>query len=566
MANKILKFWEEGGCEVTENIKHLESEDQEVLENRSERQNIHPSLYDRTDVKKAELAMSQVGYKALFDNMPNECAYYKVVFDGAKNPIDLTYIQVNIAYEKSAGCSRNELIGKGMTEILPQHTDAHFQLLEAYIKVALFGEPVAFTQYFNHKGKWYSIFAYSPQYGYVVVMMEDVTTWKAHETKLDHYVAELSARNMEISASRSRYRGLLDQMQSIFEYQRVIIDKDGKPVDLELAEVNPAFEKTTGLKIADTLGRRLPMITHGIDKEYWIRVLGAVALTGQPTVFEEYLKSTDTWYRVTAYSPEKGYVASILEDITEQKQAEALRRDQQWQLSLVERLASMGTLATGVAHEINQPLQALKIMADGMIYWYDKGKETSVEKVIENCRRISVQAGYISDVVEWMQDLVNKEWTETPEQVDVNQMIKRALNMVQERLRSNNIHVIENTCLIAPTVWGDVRRLKEIVIIILVNAMEALDGAEQATKEIVITTCCVAGKAVLEISNNGPSIPDDIIGRIFEPFFSSSKSGANLGMGLSIVQSFIDANNGTIQVMSGNQQVTFRIELPLHEG
>jgi signal transduction histidine kinase len=205
-------------------------------------------------------------------------------------------------------------------------------------------------------------------------------------------------------------------------------------------------------------------------------------------------------------------------------------------------------------------------MADGMIYWYDKGKEPTMEKVIENCRRISVQAGYITAILEWMQDSVNRAWSHTPEQVDLNKMIQQALNMVQERLRIHSIQLREhNTCTVSPTVWGDVRRLEEIVIIILVNAIESLDGVDQARKEIVITTSCVEKKAVIEISNNGPAIPDDIIGKIFEPFFSASKSGAKLGMGLSIVKSIVNTHSGTIQVSSLNQQVTFQIEFPLYE-
>jgi len=434
--------------------------------------------------------------------------------------------------------------------------------METYMKVALFGESVTFTQYFDYQDKWYSIFAYSPQRGYVVEISEDITERKRNEAKVDQYFAELAERNMELKISESRYRGLLDHMQSIFEYHRVIADENGRPVDLEFAEVNPAFEMRTGLKIADVVGRRLPVDPHGIDKAYWIQVLGGVALTGEPIILEEYLENTDTWYKVTAYSPEKGHVASILEDITEQKQAETQKSENQRQVALIEKVASLGALAAGVAHEINQPLQALKIMADGMIYWYDKGKETSIEKVIENCRGISVQAGYITDAVEWMQDLVNNAWSDTPEEVDLNEMIKRVLHMVQERLRIHNIQVRENTCTVSPTVWGDIRRLKEIVIIILVNAMESLACVDQAMKEIVITTACVGERAVIAISNNGPAIPDDIIGRIFEPFFSSSKSDAKLGMGLAIVKSIVDAQNGTIQASSFNQQVSFRIEFP----
>ncbi|MBC8014363.1 MAG: GHKL domain-containing protein [Sporomusaceae bacterium] len=437
--------------------------------------------------------------------------------------------------------------------------------MKKYIQVALSGESTTFTQYSDHQHKWYSIYAYSPQHGYVVEISEDITERKEQEAKADRYVAALSERNRDLNTSQSRYRDLLDHMHNIFQYHRVIADENGQAVDLEFAEVNPAFEMWTGLKIADVVGRRLPLVAHGIDKAYWIQVLGNVALTRQPIVLEKYLENTDTWYKVSAYSPENGYVASILEDITEQKKAEVQKNAAQRQAALIERVASLGALAAGVAHEINQPLQALKIMADGMVYWYDKGKEPNIEKIIENCRYISVQAGYITAIVEWMQDSANRAWSDTPEDVDLNKVIQQALNMVQERLRVHSIQLREMTCMTSLKVWGDIRRLEEIVIIILANAIDSLNCVDQITKEIVITTSCVEGRAIVEISNNGPAIPDEIIGKIFEPFFSFSRSDNKLGMGLAITKSIVNAHNGTIQASNFNQQVTFRIDFPLYE-
>lgn len=518
-----------------------------------------------TDVKEAELVTSQMGYKDLFDNMPNGCAYYKVIFNEDGTPGDLRYMKVNAAYKKNLGYSLSELIGKPVKEVFSQLNEGDLQWIKQYIKVALSGKSMNITQYFNHQNKWYSIYAYSPQRGYVVEISEDITERKGHEAKVDHYVAELAERNVDLNTSQSRYRDLLDHMHNIFQYHRVIADENGRAIDLEFAEVNPAFEMWTGLKIADVVGRRLPLVAHGIDKEYWIQVLGGVALTRQPIILEKYLENIDTWYQVSAYSPEKGYVASILEDITERKKAEDQKSAAQRQVALIERVASLGALATGVAHEINQPLQALKIMADSMIYWYDKGKETNIEKVIENCRSISVQAGYITAIVEWMQDSANRAWSDTPEAVDLGKVIKQALKMVQERVRVHSIQLREITCMISPQVWGDNRRLEEIVIIILANAIDSLNGVDQTTKEIVIRTSCVGEKAIIEISNNGPAIPNNILGKIFEPFFSSSKSDNKLGMGLAIVKSIVNAHNGAIQASNFNQQVTFRIEFPAYE-
>lgn len=405
-----------------ENLIAAVKKSEEILEDKRGLQIADPSK-NSVAGKEIELAANEVGYQDLFDNMPNGCVYYKVLLDEAGSPVDLLYMKVNSAYEKNIGRSLSELIGKRVTAVFQELTGKDFPCMETYLNVALSGEPVNFTQYFDQQDKWYSI---------------------------------------------------------------------------------------------------------------------------------------------SAYSPQSGFVVEISEDTTEQTKAESERRERERQVALIERVASLGTLAAGVAHEINQPLQALKIMADSMIYWYDKGKETSVEKVIENCRKISVQAGHITSIVEWMQDSVNKAWSDAPEEVDVKKMIQRVLILVQERLRANGIQLRENSCDDFLMVWGDSRRLEEIVIIILVNAIDSFVSIDQAAKEIRITALCVENSAVIEISNNGPAIPDDIIGKIFEPFFSASKSGTKLGMGLAIVKSVVNAHNGTIQVFSSHQQVTFRIEFPLY--
>jgi signal transduction histidine kinase len=516
------------------------------------------------DSKNLELATLQMGYKGLFENLLHGCVSYKVLFDEMGNPVDLKYMKVNSAYAKNSGRPISELIGQRITKVFPHMIEESFPRLERYSKVALFGEPVTFIEYVAYHDKWYSISAYSPQRGYVVEISEDITEGKRNELKLEQCVAELAEKNQQLAASQSRYHGLLEHLSGLFAYHRVIVDAMGCPIDLEFAEVNSAFESRTGLKSADIVGRQLPTLAHGIDKAYWVQVLGAVVCTGKSIVLEQYVEEFAAWYRVSAYSPEPGHVASILEDITEQKKSAIPENPDYRQVALIERVASLGALAAGVAHEINQPLQALKIMADGMIYWYDKGKETSVDKVIENCRGISVQAGYIAGIVEWMQDSVNKAWSDTPEAVDLNKMIKQALMLIQERLRIHRILLRENICALSPTLWGDVSRLKEIVIIILVNAIESLDCVDETTKEIVITTSTVGEKAVIEISNNGPAIVDDIIGKIFEPFFSSSKVSGKLGMGLAIVKSVVNAHNGTIQVSNFDRQVTFRLEFPLY--
>lgn len=145
---------------------------------------------------------------------------------------------------------------------------------------------------------------------------------------------ELLLKNQAILAlSEVRYRGIIQNMQNYFAYYKVILGKDGNPIDLEYVEANEAFEKLSGLKVAEILWQRLSSTGPAFqkDQEAWTKLLGKVALTGEPVSSEVFLKKYNSYFRVVVYSPEPGYVASITEDITDRKNAEeAPRESREW--------------------------------------------------------------------------------------------------------------------------------------------------------------------------------------------------------------------------------------------
>ena len=125
-------------------------------------------------------------------------------------------------------------------------------------------------------------------------------------------------------SSQQQFENLFSRMLNGFSYQRIVVDDGGKPVDYVFLAINDAFEKMTGLRRENVIGRRVTDVLPGIEKDPadWIRVYGKVALTGEPAIFENYAQPLNKWYSVSAYSPKKGYFVSIFDDITERKKAE----------------------------------------------------------------------------------------------------------------------------------------------------------------------------------------------------------------------------------------------------
>jgi PAS domain S-box-containing protein len=124
--------------------------------------------------------------------------------------------------------------------------------------------------------------------------------------------------------SEEKYHALFTKMLDGVAYNRIILDEDGRPADFMFLEVNDAFERHTGLKREDVVGKRLTEVLPGTRESGfdWIGELGRVALTGNELRTEQYFEPLGRWYAVSAYSPERGYLNVVFEDVTERKEAE----------------------------------------------------------------------------------------------------------------------------------------------------------------------------------------------------------------------------------------------------
>ena len=155
----------------------------------------------------------------------------------------------------------------------------------------------------------------------------------------------INAWNKKAGINKKQFDMFFNKMLDGFAYHKIVIDKMGKPVDYVFLEVNLAFEKLTGLKRQQVIGKRVTSALPGVEKDPsdWIGVYGRVALTGEPVQFENHAESLGKWFKISAYCPEKGYFVAIFEDITEQKIAQDELQKNERRLRKSEEIAHVGS-------------------------------------------------------------------------------------------------------------------------------------------------------------------------------------------------------------------------------
>ncbi|MFC2059936.1 PAS domain S-box protein [Chloroflexota bacterium] len=137
-------------------------------------------------------------------------------------------------------------------------------------------------------------------------------------------ITERKQAEEALTESERKYRSLFDEMFNGFAYCKIIVDENNKPVDFVYLEINDAFEKLTGLRREDVIGRRVTEAIPGTRESHpeLFSIYGKVALTGEPTKFDIYFKPLEIWLTISVYSPQRDYFVAVFDDITERKQAE----------------------------------------------------------------------------------------------------------------------------------------------------------------------------------------------------------------------------------------------------
>ena len=239
--------------------------------------------------------------------------------------------------------------------------------------------------------------------------------------------------------------------------------------------------------------------------------------------------------------------------------AEMELQGQRAQLAHAARLATVGELSASITHEINQPLAAILSNAEAGEHLIQSGKANLAElqEILASIRQDDLRA---SDVIERMRRLLRKEQTEM-RPLNVNDAIESIVRLTRGLAMSNGVSVHTALDPSLPSIRGDYVQIQQVLLNLIMNAVEAVGAAPAERRRIVISTMeRPRGNVEVTVKDGGPGIAPDKLARIFEPFFTTRPNG--MGLGLSITRSIVNAHHGTIWVESDGTGAMFRFTLP----
>jgi len=333
--------------------------------------------------------------------------------------------------------------------------------------------------------------------------------------------------------------------------------------DTSIKYANPALEKLTGFSATEVLGRKAPYpwwtkeMLHktGNDLEQ--------AMHQGATRLEELFQKKNgerfwveiTSVPVTSNGEFKYYLANWV-DVTERKQAEERERELQRELYLSSRLAAIGELAAGVAHQINNPLTGVLGFSQRLL------RKSTDQETNQDLKRIYTEAERAAKVV---QNLLTFARRRQPQKQysDINEILESALELRAYELTTSNIEVVTDLAPNLPELMLDFQQIEEVFLNIILNAEQALTETNGGGKLIIKTE---ERKEYIRttFSDNGPGIPAEHLDKIFDPFFTTKGEKGGTGLGLSVCHGIISEHGGKIYAKSKpGKGATFFVELPL---
>jgi len=256
----------------------------------------------------------------------------------------------------------------------------------------------------------------------------------------------------------------------------------------------------------------------------------------------------DLGREITAMAQELDSHQRELQERVEQRTRELVRSA---------RLADLGTVAAGMAHEINNPLASIVACADGLQRRLAQG-QVDAEEQRDYLQTIAQEADRVRDITVRLLEIARPDGRELGP-VDVGEAIRASVTLVRHRFAEKKVTLATECDPDLPFVHGNGQELRQVLLNLLNNALDAAPPGSS----VVVRAHRVGSEVLLDVDDRGRGIPPDLLDRIFDPFVSSKEVGQGTGLGLAIVQSIVERHRGHVEVSALLPGTRFRVRLPV---
>jgi len=498
---------------------------------------------DITEQKRVEEALrqSEERYRTILDEMQDD--YFEVDLAG-------NYTFVNEANARQLGYPKEELIGMNYRVYI--HPDDVENVYKTFNQVYRKGQPI--------RACTYKIVRKDGSTGLGELSVFPLRNDKGEIIGFRGIGRDVTERMQMIEAlrqSEERYRTVLEQMEEAY-YE---LDIAGN-----LTLFNDALCRQLGYSREELMGMDYRVYTPPEDVKKVFETYNRVYRTGEPVKsfpVERIRKDGTRIFAEFSAFPlrnERGEIIGfrgIVHDITERKQAELERKQMEQKAQLASRLASVGELASGVAHEINNPLTGVIGYAHLLLDRKDIPQDIrhDLEIINEGAQRVAAI----------IRKLLTFARQQKPEQkfANINEIIGTTLDLRAYELASNNIRVAFQPARDLPMTIVDPGQLQQVFLNLIINAETAMKLAHGRGK-LSIKTEHIDNTMRISFKDNGPGIAKGNLERIFDPFFTTREIGQGTGLGLNVCHGIITEHKGKIWVESKlGRGATFIVELPI---
>ncbi len=372
---------------------------------------------------------------------------------------------------------------------------------------------------------------------------------KRAETERENLIRELKVLVDNVSNSHREWRDTFDNIQDPI----YITD-----ADYTIKRANQAFIEFVGKPFSEVIDRKCHDLLHGTGEPYRHGPHQSLQETGMPVDIE----MTDPVRKRTLVVSHFPYAladgrfggsVSLIRDVTDD-------REKEMRLIMAERLGSLGQMAAGIAHEINNPLASILGCAEALHMRVKKGKFdavlfdkylTIVQEEVARCKNITTNMLSVS------RSAAAERGT-----IDINVTLQRTIELVGYQGRLKDVQVGMEFASGLPLLQGNEGELRQVFLAVLINALDAMNDSGMLT----IGTHQEGNALIITIGDTGPGIPPELVNRVFDPFYTTKSGQGGTGLGLAIARKIVADYKGDITLSSGQGKgTTVAITLPLEQ-